>query len=356
MAASKDGSAAEELQGSGGDFLFESVGGDAPSAVLPQGPGPSQCQAQTKARPKASASKDKVGAGTQSGSCDAHCSVCEEPNTPNSSFCGVHKKGYGCIYRAAIADKGNAKPASDSEWDTELECWSGSGRWFFLKIFGTDKERRAGFRDPAAAQQCILDFCTQFWAGKEQRKVRRFGANFSQYYHSENARQSSEQVDGLLKVYFEIFLGKMKSLRRWSSERAKLCWGQYLADGDVGRDDNGPPWSKTRLFLPSWLFGEDRVERTRCSRMSKMAKMSEEEVTAVRSELARGFKRRFTCDSSVETMHQALMPDSWTLEGEGAFETVTTSSLLQSAGVQAGIYSSTASPAGDLASDHARST
>lgn len=91
MAASKDGSAAE-LQGSGGDFLFESVGGDAPSAVSPQGPDPSQCQAQTKARPKAAASKGKVGAGTQSGSCDAHCSLCEESKKPKSSFCGVHKR------------------------------------------------------------------------------------------------------------------------------------------------------------------------------------------------------------------------------------------------------------------------
>ena len=37
--------------------------------------------------------------------------------------------------------------------------WSNSQYWKFLQIFGDDKERKAGFRNPTLALKAVIDFC-----------------------------------------------------------------------------------------------------------------------------------------------------------------------------------------------------
>ncbi len=101
-----------------------------------------------------------------------------------------------------------------------------------------------------------------------------------------------------------------------------LFWEEWKADPDAGRDELGPPWSKFRLWFPTWLIGEDFVRNKRgtfeekvVARMSKLSKMTDEECAAVRSEVSRGFKRPFSSDEAVASMHRSLPAQALTMEG-----------------------------------------
>lgn len=261
------------------------------------------------------------------------CILCDEPKK-NGSMCASHKRAYETIYRAANSTEGRKKPIDEAEWNKELDCWNGCEYHVFVQVFGDAAERKKmNFRDAAMAQKILVEFVIANPEGKEKRKVRKFAVNLGQYMHTEGSRQSSEHVDGVRKMDQEIFINLMKSLRGWKEERAMIVWKEFKDDPDVNRDEKGPAWSKMRLWFPSFLFGEDRVEDRKgvfeqkmVARMSKAGKMTEEEISSVKSELSKGFKRPFTSNDAVATMHTALPSNSMTAEGDER-ERDTTSSL-----------------------------
>ena len=51
----------------------------------------------------------------------------------------------------------------------------------------------------------------------------------------------------------------MVHLRGGKPERCAREWAILEADGSIGRDTGGPPYSPLRLDIPAWMVGEDKI-------------------------------------------------------------------------------------------------
>ena len=211
--------------------------------------------------------------------------------------------------------------------DTEVtfmeqhQCWSNSQYAKFLEIFGDEKERKMGFKNPTLALKVVIDFCRENPSGKERRVVRKFSVSLSKYLHAEGFRQQTMDESGSWKVDFELFITHMKTARNWTPSRAQEFWDQQKNDLGVQRDEAGPPWSKLRLHMPSLLLGGDRswtqagsFEEKALSRESKPMKLGEDDIARIRAETGVGFKRSLPSASSA-SMATGLRPGSMTVEG-----------------------------------------
>ena len=76
-------------------------------------------------------------------------------------------------------------------------------------VFGNDKERRNGFRNPASAIKMVVELCIEHPEGKEKRRIRKFAVDFAQYVHTEGTRRESMHEDGNSRVEPEFFCGLM---------------------------------------------------------------------------------------------------------------------------------------------------
>ena len=153
------------------------------------------------AKPDQQGNKDKKEKANKS---KGHCIACDEPRH-NSCWCRRHKRGYDCIYKNATSPKGmqNQEDPSNAVPDPEAaSAIKGSEYHAFIIVFGDDKERRAGFRQPTLAIKCVVTFCSNHPAGVEQRKKRGFNNSLIQFQHNSEVHQSHEEVSGEGKLDF----------------------------------------------------------------------------------------------------------------------------------------------------------
>ena len=148
-----------------------------------------------------------------------------------------------------------------------------------------------------------------------------------------DANETKDHVDGEMKVDMELFVHSFKTNRGWNNEKGLSLWEELKADPDIGRDEGGPKWRRLRLFVPSNMMGGvDRIESRKgkaeekiLSRQSKAAALNKDEVDTLRTEMAKGFKRPFSCEAEMDTMHSA-MPAGSTSAAGGESEKMKTSS------------------------------
>ena len=101
----------------------------------------------------------------------------------------------------------------------------------------------------------------------------------------------------LAKLDYEAFVYKVHNARGWTKEQANKEWERAKADNAVERDQKGPnPAMPLRLYFPSSLLGEDKVEMRRgkyetreLHQSSKPGKMSDKVQEQVQAELDQGF-------------------------------------------------------------------
>eukprot|EP00959_Pyramimonas_sp_CCMP1952_P055459 1159205-Pyramimonas_sp.AAC.1 len=114
----------------------------------------------------------------------------------------------------------------------------------------------------------------------------------------------------------------MENLRKWAPEKSKAYWEEQKADPDVGRDEDGPSWSKQRLWLPKNLFGQDSLDdrQGKCEdkglnhSTKSNCKIDQETINQMRAEASRGFKRPFSATASLSgEMHRPLTSDAVTI-------------------------------------------
>ena len=293
------------------------------------------------------------------GSGSPQCVVCENPRKKDSSLCAEHKKGYDVIYKAAMnpASSTNHETANPVK-DEELQCDVGSQKYMFIKIFGDEKQRRKGFVQQHLAYKIISEFVRDNPSGKK-RAVRKFSVNLTQYFHREGFRQDSMHEEGRWKIDEEMFVQSMKSSRGWSAEKAMNFWKTTEADPEYKdlRDNEGPQWSKLRLWLPSSLLGGDRLwnkkgtfEEKGVEDVSKPQRLDDETKKQLKEEAGKGFKRPFSAVGAPESMREVLQADALSLSGsEEKRSQYSSQELLKrsalAAGICAGEPDSASSPA-----------
>jgi hypothetical protein len=278
------------------------------------------------------------------------CLACPDTRC-NSCWCKKHKRAYDCIYNNATSTKAMLNEANPDAKQVPTACNAVDGSEYhaFIIIFGDEKERRNGFRQPVLAIKCVITFCSNHPEGVEKRKKRLFSLALTQFLHNQEVHQSHEQVSGEGKLDYEIFMNQMKTLRGMPADRANTLWEELKNDPSVDRDEKGPAWSRLRLHVPGNLLGTDReehrkgvTERKVLSQQSKPGALGDAEIEALQTEMKKGFKRPFSGNDAIASMHSTLAPGSMTIAGgEDAQKKSTTSSVLMDA-VQESMSSATA--------------
>ena len=90
-----------------------------------------------------------------------------------------------------------------------------------MEIFGNERERKNGFKNPTLALKVVIDFVRENPSGKEKRTVRKFGVNLTKYMHNEGFRQQLMDESGDWKVDSELFCSHMKQARGWTPQRSQ---------------------------------------------------------------------------------------------------------------------------------------
>ena len=278
------------------------------------------------------------------------CLACDDARS-NSCWCKKHKRAYDCIYNNATSPKAMLNEANPDAKQVPTACNAVDGSEYhaFIIIFGDEKERRNGFRQPVLAIKCVITFCSSHPEGVEKRKKRIFTVALTQFLHNQEVHQSHEQVSGEGKLDYEIFINQMKTLRGMPADRANRLWEELKNDPSVDRDEKGPAWSRLRLHVPGNLLGTDReehrkgvTERKTLSQQSKPGALGEAEIEVLQTEMKKGFKRPFSGNDAIASMHSTLAPGSMTIAGgEDAQKKSTSSSLLMDA-LQESMSSATA--------------
>ena len=167
-----------------------------------------------------------VKRASKSGSCMA----CDEP-PKNGCWCPRHTRAYQTIYRASTSEDARKPISVDAKPDTSHDnAYPKTSYWNFVHIFGSDSERRKGFRQPILAIKAVSDFARDNPEGKgNKRSVRKWAVNLAQYAHTEGTRQESMHEDGHVKWDLEIFTNQLKHLRGWSVERSSVAWEEFKA-------------------------------------------------------------------------------------------------------------------------------
>ena len=141
-----------------------------------------------------------------------------------------------------------------------------------------------------------------------------------------DANETKDHVDGEMKVDMEFFVHSFKINRGWNNEKGLSLWEELKADPDIGRDEGGP----------NMMGGADRIENRKgkaeekiLSRQSKAAALNEDGVDTFRTEMAKGFKRPFSCEAEMDTMHSAMPAGSMSAAGGESEKMKTSSSSLR---------------------------
>ncbi|CAE7828810.1 unnamed protein product [Symbiodinium sp. CCMP2592] len=195
-----------------------------------------------------------------------------------SVYCGREKRSYESIYRRVTKDrpKGKDKAAEAKEWEENDEQFQA-----FQKIFGPDG-------DESLQAQVLLDFSAKFPDSKEKGK-NRGTLDLTTYVKTEGVRDEASRLKGNPLLDWELFQHKMAHKRGWTAQKAHQQWEALRANPDTERDEGGPPASRLRLAIPSWLLGKDVLqEKTshyvdrHVAQSSKAAKRKHEEVDEFR--------------------------------------------------------------------------
>ena len=221
--------------------------------------------------------RGRNGTPKHSTSAGRTCRLCEEECATSSPYCWQHKRGYNNISKQAL--KAKAKPAPGNQ------LWKD-----FCEIFG---EGRAGPPNKALADQVLMDYVAQFPEGKSG--ARRGTVTLGSYIHNAGSRASEEVVSTRPKWDYEIFEGKMKMLRSWTSQQCRDHWRELEANPEIARDAGGPKGAM-RLSIPSNLTGGDadefragNFEERSIAMSSKARQMSDEDRSKFLAETRSGF-------------------------------------------------------------------
>lgn len=249
--------------------------------------------------PKSAKSKETPPPPTECGSA-AHgqgqkrkfCDIeeCEETVQGKQKRCGIHRRAVDILKTAAYA----TAPSDGSESEEMIA---------FSQIFGSKNQEG----DPALAKQVLQQFlvanpdlkqAVNGPIGRHTTKKRVANVSLAQFIHRRGFEHSLEEEERRPKVDLEIFQSKTKLLRGWDATKSLSEWRSLETDPSIMRDNKGPPYAPLRLRIPEWIFSEsasvDRVrgfESKELNTSTKARQMSEEEKTAVLSELDKGFTR-----------------------------------------------------------------
>ncbi len=129
------------------------------------------------------------------------------------------------------------------------------------------------------------------------------------------------------KLDYEAFVRKMDLVRGWDAQKASSKWEELRDDKTVERDNQGPSTMPLRLFVPSWLLADDKVEirKGKCEEKQVVRStapkknMPEDAVEQMCLELGRGHTRDLLGGSSLSsftgTFAQPLPLGALTAEG-----------------------------------------
>ena len=131
-------------------------------------------------------------------------------------------------------------------------------------------------------------------AGQPRGKA--FFKRMSQYMQKVGARKSIVQEKARPRYDKEFFVAQCKLQRQWCDVRAEQQWERLSSDQANIADEDGPPWSRLRVFVPTWMFctetDKEQLEtfQEKALTTSTGSKhMNADEIAAYRAELGKGF-------------------------------------------------------------------
>lgn len=168
------------------------------------------------------------------------CRHCPHPVALGQLRCWVHKRAFDSILI-------NTKKDGEASEMEEFE-----------KTFGKTKDDEG---DIEKANLVMANFLEKFPDGKgKPGKPRGKGFKVSSVTHATGYRKEKSAVATDRLWDFELFCGKLKSLRGWDTARSKSEWDLIKADPSCYADMGGPRWSRERVQVPASLIGEVGTE------------------------------------------------------------------------------------------------
>jgi hypothetical protein len=218
----------------------------------------------------------------QTGGC---CLFCSEQKVSKNKYCKLHKRALESIYTTSKKD------------DEALESYH--------MVFGggeNPKTREPYEQDVAKSETVISDFIAENPEGKmsrtgANRTKARGSVQWSRYVHTKGYKQSYEEVNQDPLLDYELFSGKMTSLRRWTGAKCMEKWTELKNNPTIHRDDHNE--MGLRLAIPSWLVGGDMFEarrgqfeeRTLTTESKNQKNMTDDLKDAFYKDTAKGFDR-----------------------------------------------------------------
>ena len=156
-------------------------------------------------------------------------------------FCAPHHKAYENIINGI-----------DNKTDEGKQEWQA-----FHVIFGNPSDR-SSVGIPDLQMKTLDEYNRQFPEGSQKKGVKRGRLALSEFVKAEGTKKCRQDTSERQKMDSEWFENLMKSSRGWSSERSTAFWANLASEPSNVADENGPPWSPTRLFMPPWLLCNER--------------------------------------------------------------------------------------------------